>query len=75
MKRNNTWRVVTIIFVLVWALYELYPPTPRPLIPEFVRRASSKDTNFTAIVTRAEALQKQSLEKQVGENNAYKNLF
>ncbi|GDY21565.1 protein translocase subunit SecDF [Verrucomicrobiota bacterium] len=75
MKRNNTWRVVTIIFVLVWALYELYPPTPRPLIGEFVRRASSKDTNFTAIVTRAEALQKQSLEKQVGENNAYKNLF
>ena len=75
MKRNNTWRVVTIIFVLVWSLFELYPPTPRPLIGEFVRRASSKDTNFTAIVTRAEALQKQSLEKQVGENNAYKNLF
>ncbi len=75
MKRNNTWRVVSIIFVLVWALYELYPPTPRPLIGEFSRRASSKDTNFTAIVTRAEALQKQSLEKQVGENNAYKNLF
>ena len=75
MKRNNTWRVVTIIFVLVWALYELYPPTPRPLIGEFTRRASSKDTNFTAIVTRAEALQKESLEKQVGENNAYKNLF
>ena len=75
MKRNNTWRVVSIIFVLVWALYELYPPTPRPLIGEFTRRASNKDTNFTAIVARAEALQKQSLEKQVGENNAYKNLF
>ncbi len=75
MKRNNTWRVVSIIFVLVWALYELYPPTPRPLIGEFTRRASSKDTNFTGIVERAQALQKQSLEKQVGENNAYKNLF
>ena len=68
MKRNNTWRLITVLFVLVWSVYEFYPPTPRPLVEEFISRAGSKDTNFNAIVTRVQALQ------QAAPNNAYKNL-
>ncbi len=68
MKRNNTWRFITVLFVLVWAVHEFTPPTPRPLVEEFISRAASKDTNFNAIVTRVRELQ------QAAPNNAYKNL-
>lgn len=74
MKRNNTWRVVAVLFVLVWALFELYPPTPRPLVDEFIRRASSKDTNFNAIVERVQALQQGSATGKKAGENAYKHL-
>ncbi len=74
MKRNNTWRVVAVLFVLVWALFELYPPTPRPLVDEFIRRASNKDTNFNAIVERVQALQQGSATGKKAGENAYKHL-
>ena len=68
MNRNNKWRLITVLFVLAWAVYEFYPPTKRPLLDEFERRASSKDTNFTAIVAQAKTL----LPANAG--NAYKSL-
>ena len=74
MKRNNTWRVVAVLFVLVWALFELYPPTPRPLVDEFIRRASNKDTNFNAIVERVQALQQGAATGKKAGENAYKHL-
>jgi len=58
MSRNNTWRWALVLFVTFWASYELIPPTPRDLIETFTNNASAKDTNFTAIVARAEATQK-----------------
>lgn len=58
MSRNNTWRWALVAFVAFWAAFELYPPTPRDLLTTFTDHASGKDTNFTAIVARAEALQK-----------------
>ena len=58
MSRNNTWRWAIVLFVTFWAAYELIPPTPRDLIETFRNHASGTDTNFNAIVARAEAMQK-----------------
>ena len=52
--------------VLAWALYELYPPTDRDLVQTFRDRAQNRDTNFTAIVTRAMALQKERPDRSYG---------
>ncbi len=59
MNQNNNWKWLLIIFVLGWSLYSLYPPTSRDLLTEFIDNASNKDTNFTAIVTRARELEKE----------------
>lgn len=56
---RNTWRFLLTIFVVAWALYELYPPTPRNLIDVFEKRAEFTDTNFTAIVQRARELERE----------------
>jgi len=69
MNRNNVWRFVLVIGVLVWSLYEIYPPTDRDLVEVFRDRAVNRgDTNFTAIVQKAAALQK------VAPDKAYENL-
>ncbi len=54
---RNTWKFLLTIFVVAWALFELYPPTPRDLVKVFQDRVESSDTNFTAIVERARALE------------------
>src|SRR5436190_2062062 len=58
MNQNNTWKWLLIILVLGWALYSLYPLKSRDLLTEFESNARHKDTNFTAIVTRAQELEK-----------------
>jgi SecD/SecF fusion protein len=68
MNRNNLWRFVLVVGVLVWSLYEIYPPRGRDLVQVFTDRAISRDTNFTAIVNSARELQKTAPDK------AYENL-
>ncbi len=63
MNRNNFWRVVLVALVVLWSLYELYPPQGRDLLVYFREKATSRDTNFTAIVQNAQALQKAMPEK------------
>jgi hypothetical protein len=63
MNRNNFWRFVLVLLVILWSVYELYPPTNRDLVQHFRERAVSRDTNFTAIVQQAQALQKARPEK------------
>lgn len=65
MKRNNFWRWIFVIFVLIWALFEMYPPTDQPLIDVFERNAINKDARFDEIVKRARA------EVAAGTNTAY----
>lgn len=57
MKQNNFWKWALIVFVLGWALYEIYPPQSKPLLDQFVESAANRDTNFTAIVTKARSLE------------------
>jgi SecD/SecF fusion protein len=63
MKRNNLTRLIIVLFVLAWSLYQIYPPTSRDLIKYFQERAVSnaKDAAFTNIVQQAEALQAENL--------------
>ena len=59
MNRNNFWKWALIAFVLGWALYEIYPPQGKPLLQQFNESAGNRDTNFNAIVARAQELAKE----------------
>jgi len=63
MNRNNFWRFVIVVLVLIWAVISFYPPTNRDLIQTFRERAVKTDTNFHAIVQRAIDLQQKIPEK------------
>jgi SecD/SecF fusion protein len=52
MKQNNRWRFILVVLIVVWSLYEIYPPTSRDLVQEFTSRADSTDTAFTNILQR-----------------------
>ncbi|MGO8674580.1 MAG: protein translocase subunit SecD [Limisphaerales bacterium] len=64
MNRNNYWRVVLVVLVILWSLYELYPPEGRDLIQYFRQRARGHDTAFGLIVQKAEQLEAKSPGKQ-----------
>ena len=63
MNRNNLWRFVLVVLVVLWSLYELYPPQPRDLLLVFREKSQVRDTNFTAIFRKAQDLQKAMPEK------------
>jgi SecD/SecF fusion protein len=70
MKRNYLSKLVLILIVLVWSLYELYPPNDRDLVQVFRENAQNRDTNFTGIVERA-----LNLQKTRSERSDYANLL
>ncbi len=55
--KSNLGRFLLILFVVTWSLYSLYPPKSRNLIDVFQDQAEATDTNFTAIVNTARALE------------------
>jgi SecD/SecF fusion protein len=63
MNRNNFWRFVLVVLVVLWSLYELYPPKGRDLVLYFREKAVNRDPTFSAIFTNALALQKAAPEK------------
>lgn len=63
MNRNNFWRFILVVLVVVWAVYELYPPKARDLVQVFRERAVAKDTNFNAIVQQALEARKGNLDR------------
>ncbi len=68
MNRNNFWRFTLVVLVILWSLYELYPPQGRDLLLVFREKASARDATFSTIYSNALALQKAMPEK------AYDNL-
>ena len=66
MKKPKFWWSL-IAFLIAWSLWEIYPPTSRDLIHVFQDQAdpAKVDTNFTAIVNRAEALAKANPDPQL----------
>src|SRR3989442_4366299 len=77
MNRNNLWRFVLVVLVLIWSVYEIYPPKARDLLNVFRERAvNNRDTNFTAIVQKAQELQRampdkpyDNLKEAIGTND------
>src|SRR5215471_4173830 len=65
MKQNNLGRFLLVLAIILWSLYEVYPPTSRSLISEFSSQGQNQDATFKAIVAQAEAMQK------AGTNNEF----
>jgi SecD/SecF fusion protein len=63
MNRNNFWRFILVVVVILWSLYELYPPEGRDLVLFFREKAVNRDPAFTAFFQKAQALQKAMPEK------------
>ncbi len=57
MKSNNLGRFLLVIAIILWSLYQVYPPSSRSLVQEFKTRAVARDVTFTNIVQRIDALQ------------------
>lgn len=57
MSRNNLWKFVFVVLVVVWSLFELYPPQSRNLIEYFGERARARNDAFAEIITRAKELE------------------
>src|ERR1700761_6160270 len=57
MKKPKIWWSL-IALLIVWSLWEIYPPTSRNLIDVFQEEASNKDPKFDAIVSKARDLEK-----------------
>jgi SecD/SecF fusion protein len=70
MIRNNLWRFTIVILVVLWSLYEAYPPTSGDLVAQFEKNArpTAGDTTISNIVFTARELGKANPEK------AYSNL-
>ncbi len=64
-KNNNLGRFILVLVIIAWALMEIYPPTSRDLVQQFIDRAQTKDATFESITNRAFAL------KQAGTNNEF----
>src|SRR5215510_13342732 len=62
MNRNHFWKLALILLVLVWAIYEMYPPTSRDLVDYFRIKARTTPQNsatLNAIVQRAQDEEKE----------------
>src|SRR5215471_12147575 len=62
MNRNHFWKLVFILFLLFWAIAEIYPPTSRPLVDFFHRQArvqSEDAAKFNRIMDEARTLEKE----------------
>ncbi len=79
MKQNNLGRFILVLVIVVWSLFQIYPPASRNLITEFNDRAEKSDTNFVAIVNEAQQLQHAgtndfaALQQAIGTNDIQKN--
>jgi SecD/SecF fusion protein len=65
MKQNNFGRFALVVCIILWALYQVYPPTARDLVQEFDRRAENRDAALTNILARVSALE------QAGTNSEF----
>src|ERR1041385_4853403 len=63
MNRNNFWRLILVIVVLLVCFSWIYPPRGTNLLVKFQERAVRPDTNFVAILDRARSLQREMPEK------------
>jgi SecD/SecF fusion protein len=56
MNKNDRWKFILVVFIVLLAFYYIYPPTSRDLIQQFASRAEATDATFTNILQKAEAI-------------------
>ncbi len=63
--KNNFWRLILIVLVVLWSLLEIYPPTSGDLIAQFEKNARvvPGDTTISNIVFTARELSQAAPEK------------
>ena len=66
MTQNHFWKFLFILFVLGWAVSEIYPPTGKNLITHFDGQARNRDVALTNILTRARELDKANSVRTYG---------
>ena len=81
MNRNNLWKFIFVVLVILWSFYEMYPPTPRNLATEFQEQSHNHDAAYTNIVEQLQKLQTAhpertyaNLKEAIG-NNSITNYF
>jgi SecD/SecF fusion protein len=57
--QSNCWKLVLVLSVIAWSLYEMYPPVGRSLAKQFQATAMRKDAEFAAIMSREQSLQRE----------------
>src|ERR1022692_4505382 len=67
-QSNNLWKFLFVVFIICWSFYQMYPPTSRDLVKEFMARSENRDAAFSNILARVDALQK------AGTNSEFFNL-
>jgi SecD/SecF fusion protein len=79
MRKNDFGKFIFVVLVILWALYEIYPPTSRDLIQQFSSRAENTDATFTNILQQAQVLQSAktnsefaNLQEAIGTNDIQK---
>ena len=55
MNKNDRWKFVLVIAIVLWSLIQVYPPTSLDLIQQFSSRAQGTDATFTNILDHAQA--------------------
>ena len=61
--QRNRWRLILVLAVIAWSLFEMYPPVGRSLARQFQAMAIRKDATFTAIMERQQSLQRERPER------------
>lgn len=59
MNKNDRWKFILVVAIVIWAIAQIYPPTSRDLIQQFASRAEATNATFTNIVKDAESLRQR----------------
>ena len=58
MNRSHLWKLLLTIFIVTWAVFEIYPPTGRSVVEVFKEQARTRDATFTNILQRVEEMER-----------------
>jgi SecD/SecF fusion protein len=80
MNRSHLYKLLIIVFVVAWAMFETYPPTSRDVVEIFKETGQRRDAAFTGILEKYDGLHKETpnrssyavLKEAIGTNDIVK---
>src|SRR3954467_10299816 len=80
MNRSHLYKLLIIVFVVAWAMFETYPPTSRDVVEVFKETGQRRDAAFTGILEKYDGLHKETpnrssyavLKEAIGTNDIVK---